>query len=539
MSISWGNRTLTLFAVRLTAGFAAVTLAVALGETGAAVTHAPPAPGEERASRAFDAAKKLGSPDLYAFLKPMPKGAELHYHLGGGIYAESILAEAVKQGSCVDPDAARFVPQTDGKEGKCSAGSIPASEAVRNQKLYDKLVDNFSMRSFVPSAGFSGHDKFFSGGRNNGPSGLTGQWLAEATIRAAGQNVQYLEIMSNPGLRKAIALGTQMGWPADAENSITRDELAKLRDRLLAAGLRDEIPAGSKEMEDAEATQRAIEKCSGLAVAPSPCSMKIHYLYTVSRGQPPEQVFASALAGFELNSADPRYVGINFAAPEDGRVSMKDYHLHMLMVEYLHSVYPKVHITLHAGELAPGLVPPEGLRFHIREAIEVAHAERIGHGVDVLYEDDAAGLLREMAAKHVMVEINLTSNDGILGVRGYDHPLSGYRAAHVPVALSTDDEGNSRIDLTHEYVKGALEQHLSYLDLKQMARTSLEHAFLYGESLWVTPDDFTRRKPVCAAPITVSSKPSAACAAMLEANERAAQQWDMERRFAVFEASAR
>ena len=71
-----------------------------------------------------------------------------------------------------------------------------------------------------------------------------------------------------------------------------------------------------------------------------------------------------------------------------------------------------------------------------------------------------------------MVEINLTSNDVILGIKDTDHPLRAYMAAHVPWALSTDDEGVSRIDLTHEYVKGVLEQNLtSYADLKQSART--------------------------------------------------------------------
>jgi adenosine deaminase len=216
---------------------------------------------------------------------------------------------------------------------------------------------------------------------------------------------------------------------------------------------------------------------------------------------------------------------------------MSEYHRQMLMLDYLHSIYPQVHITLHAGELAPGMVPPAGLSFHIREAIDLGHASRIGHGVDVMYEDDAAGLLREMADKHIMVEINLTSNDVILGVKGADHPLAGYRAAHVPVALSTDDEGNSRIDLTHEYVKGAEEQNLTYIDLKQMARTSFEHAFLPGESLWAAPDNFTRRKPACAAPITVTSQPTPTCAALLKSSEKAAEQWELEHRFAVFEAA--
>jgi len=207
------------------------------------------------------------------------------------------------------------------------------------------------------------------------------------------------------------------------------------------------------------------------------------------------------------------------------------------MLDYLHSLYPKVNLSLHAGELAPGLVPPEGLRFHIREAIELGHAQRIGHGVDVMYEDDAPGLLREMAAKHVSVEINLTSNDVILGVKGADHPLSGYIAAHVPVSLSTDDEGNSRIDLTHEYVKAAEEQHIDYMELKKMARTSFEHSFLPGESLWAAPDDFSRRKPACAVAITATSKPTAACAALLQGSERATAQWELERRYAAFEAS--
>src|ERR1035438_4114974 len=91
-----------------------------------------------------------------------------------------------------------------------------------------------------------------------------------------------------------------------------------------------------------------------------------------------------------------------------------------------------------------------------------------------MYEDNAQALLKEMAQKHVMVEINLSSNEGILGIKGAEHPFPIYRAAHVPVALSTDDEGVSRIELTHEYVRAALDYHLTYQDLKQLARTRSE-----------------------------------------------------------------
>ena len=72
-----------------------------------------------------------------------------------------------------------------------------------------------------------------------------------------------------------------------------------------------------------------------------------------------------------------------------------------------------------------------------------------------------------------------------------------------------------------------------------MARTSLEHSFIPGESLWAAPDNFTRRKAACAAPITPPSKPAPACAALLKSSDRAAQQWELERRFAAFEFSIR
>ena len=121
---------------------------------------------------------------------------------------------------------------------------------------------------------------------------------------------------------------------------------------------------------------------------------------------------------------------------------------------------------------------PKDLAFHIRQSIEQGHAERIGHGASVMNERDAVGLLREMAQRKVLVEICLTSNDLILGVRGPQHPLPVYMRYGVPVALATDDQGVSRSDMTHEYLRAAETYNLSYSDLKRMARQSLEHSFL-------------------------------------------------------------
>ena len=527
--------------------FVSTTLSCAVAQT---KTLTALTPSEARATRAMDAAENMGPGELYAFLKPFPKGADLHMHLSGAVYAETFIAEAAREGLCVasvdrgtpatpqGQDAVHLVKPLRNQPNNCDSGEVPAASALKNQSLYDNLIDSFSMRAFVPTEGIDGHDQFFSTfDRFGGLKSDAGEWLDEVVTRAAAQNEQYLEIMQTPSFSHAAALGYKLGWPTDAAQTITPVELVQLRDQLLSAGLRDEVPTDIKEFNDTEASRNTIEHCSVTNDEAPACHIRVHWLYQILRGFPPQQVFAQTLLGFEVASADPDVVGLNFVMPEDGYLSMRDYHLQMQMLDYLHSVYPKVHITLHAGELAPGMVPPAGLSFHIREAIDIGHATRIGHGVDVLYEDHPEALLKEMADQHTMVEVNLTSNDGILGIKGNAHPLHAYMAAHVPWALSTDDEGVSRIDLTHEYVRSVEEQGLTYLDLKRSARTSLEHAFLHGESLWVTPDDFDHRKSVCDSPVTTTSQPSDACSAFLQANEKAALQWQLEQRFAVFESS--
>ena len=509
-------------------------------------------PREQHAIRAFNTAKQ--SPlELNAFLVRMPKGADLHMHLSGAVYAETFIKDAAADILCVNPATMSFfkpsaTTRSIPPQPVCGEGNVRAESAFKDQKLYDALVDSFSMRSFVPSAGISGHDQFF--GTFNRFNGLdkshTGEWLDEVATRAAAQNEQYLEVMETPIFTDVAKISSRIDWPSTPAGSsqnrtgdatgTNREDLSRLRDVLLAAGLRDEVAIDRKELDDALDTRNQIENC-GQPSARAACSVKIRFLYQVLRAFPPQQVFAQTLLAFEVASQDPRVVGINFVQPEDAYMAMSEYHRQMLMLDYLHSIYPSVHISLHAGELAPGLVPPDGLRFHIREAVDLGHAERIGHGVDVMYENEPQSLLKELADRHIMVEINLTSNDGILGVIAPWHPLPSYRAAGVPVALSTDDEGVSRIDLTHEYTRAAIEFNLSYLDLKSSARTSIEHSFLPGASLWQRPDIFTQTVPACAGQPLGAANPTPKCLSFLQSSEKAAEQWQLEHRYDQFESS--
>jgi len=461
---------------------------------------------------------------LLAFLQQMPKGGDLHVHLSGAIYAESLIDWASENALCVDRSTSKLIHASC---DSCEPYKVKPSVrcAYQDHILYNQLVDAWSMRNWHREEE-SGHDHFFATFAKFGPAmeKHVGDAFAEVASRAAADHLQYVEVMNTADGGQSAILGTKIGWD---------DDFSKLRDKLLAGGMADVVASVRSQLDSDEARKKEVLHCGTAQAAPG-CEVTIHYLYQVLRGLPREQVFAQILLGFELTKADPRFVGFNLVMPEDYYVPMHDFDLHMRIIEALHKFYPATHVSLHADELAMGLVPPEGLRFHIRESIERGGAERIGHGVAVMSEDDPIGLLQEMAKKNVLVEICLTSNDVILGLNGDRHPLPLYMKYGVPVALATDDEGVSRSDMTHEYLRAVETYGLSYADLKRMARASLERSFIPGRSL--REDSLIEGNVApCEVSLRGSGTPSSACKKVLEHSERARVQWQLEQGFAEFE----
>lgn len=474
---------------------------------------------EARTARYFEAVRDQ-PPLLTALLREMPKGGDLHSHLSGAVYAESYLRWAAEDGACVDMRVPRIV------NAPCTpAGDsiIPATQAVSNAGIHDRLVDAMSMRNWN-AARLNGHDQFFGTfGRFAAADYRTGDMLAEAQSRAAAGGVSYLELMLTADGRMARTLGDRAGWVPD---------FGRMRDTLLALGMADVARLASARLDTVEARRDTVLRC-GTLDPDHGCRVTVRWLYQVSRANPPEQVFAQILLGFVLASMDSTVVGFNLVQPEDNPVAMRDYSLQMRIIGFLRGYYPGVKVSLHAGELVPGLVPPEGLRYHISQAVWVAMADRIGHGVDVMHENRAHELLREMAGRRVMVEIALTSNAVILGVSGDEHPLRAYLAAGVPVALATDDEGVGRSEMTMEYLRAARDQGLDYLTLKRMARTSLDRAFLRGGSVW---QDVRRDLPIDECAPAAGGMEGVRCRDFAETSSKARLQRDLERAFTAFEA---
>lgn len=467
---------------------------------------------------------------VYLFLKAMPKGADLHNHLSGATYVEDLIRYAQNDQFCVDPNSYSLT------ENNNCAANLKLSNAVNDSDFYRNIVERWSMRDYKEGEENeqSNEAHFFPVFGNYGAivSKHVGEVLAGVVARAGAQHELAIEIMLTPfdlGLvgqqgELTAVLAKDIGW---------NNNFADMRSKLLANGLEQIVDRIPLRINDAEKTMREQLHC-GTAQADPGCNVTVRYQYLALREQPPAQVFANLLTGFLAATKDPRIVAINLVQAEDGPIAVRDYDLHMKMVNYLHQQYPNVHISLHAGELAPQSVTPETLRNHIRDAVEIGKAERIGHGVDIAYEDNAQQLMQEMAQKHVLVEVNLTSNATLLNAKNSQHPLLLYLQNHVPVAISTDDEGVLRTDLTREYQRAITTYNLDYQTVKRLVRNSLTYAFLKGDSLWKDADNFV---PIaaCAADELGGSKLSPSCQAFLAKNEKARLQWQLEQQFNEFE----
>jgi hypothetical protein len=447
---------------RMSARDAALVVLLACPAAAPAAARGPTP--EERTARRLEAIRS-DPVALRAFLRALPKGGDLHTHLSGAVYAESYIRWAAEDGFCVDTR----LPAIAREKEPCDAANSrrPAKEALADPALYAALIDSLSMRNHHPSRKPSAYQFFDSFPRFSAVSSVRrGDMLAEIARGAAAQNVLYLELTSNWDLQNAVAAAARVEWTED---------FAALRERLLDAGIR-EAPK-SAALDAAEARMREALRC-GTPEADPGCGIAVRYHAESLRAFAPVQVFAMLVWSFEQSRADPRFVGINLVQPEDWHVPVRDYDLHMRMIEHLRGAYPQVAVSLHAGELALGQVPPEVLGTHIEQAVRRGGARRIGHGTDVAYHPRPAELMEEMRQKDVAVEVCLSSAEHILGVRADCHPLRSYLRAGVPVVLATDDEGVARSDLTNEYFRAVTEHGLTYRQIRKISRDSLRYAFL-------------------------------------------------------------
>jgi adenosine deaminase len=415
---------------------------------------------------------------LQYFFTQMPKGADLHNHLTGSAYAETYFAIAVEEAMYLDAQTFKLYRQGDPRPAQAIQLSpdMPNLHSIRVQ-----CIDHWSARNYEHISQTLPPDEFFfdTFGIFSGATGTIANeitLLKELRQRAADENVSYLEIMlTSPN----VSASTYYNDPVLNNNlkeliqTKNHDDVYRLLSEIWNAW--DVNAVVQRDITDYVQMINDVHK-EASSVAPETISL---YQTYCNRNSEPLRVFAQLYIGFNACKQDPLLVGVNIVSVENGEISLRDYWGHMEMFKYCKTKIPSVKTSMHAGELRLGLTPPEDLKFHITAAVLQAGASRIGHGVDIAFETGAKQTLKYMADNGIPVEINLTSNEFILGIKDREHPIIFYRDNGVPIILSTDDPGILRSNLTDQYVLAAQRySELGYMDFKQFAQNSIIYSFL-------------------------------------------------------------
>jgi adenosine deaminase len=415
---------------------------------------------------------------LTAFFQQMPKGGDLHHHFSGSIYAEPLLERAIAEDFYLNLET-MAVAKTKPTGGNWQNFSSLKSEG-KLPFYQQQVMQTWSAKDYngsVPS-----DDLFFDSFQKFEPTiqDHFAEGMIELKKRALSENVSYIE--------------TQLSTiPCDMNVSDLADFNAKLRqasaqkDEKAVIKLLDEL---YKAIQQKDAKKYAIDFNTNF-IAKLHKDLKIdddkftmRYQNFVLRFMDPVDLFKNLTIAF-ISANDSKLVaGVNIVSPEHGENSMKDYWLHMVMFKYCHSKFPDVKYTLHAGELTLGLVQPEDLTWHINDAIHIAGANRIGHGVDIAYEANSYDLLKYMSQNNIPIEINLVSNEFILKVKENRHPFTLYKEFNVPIVISTDDAGILRTNMTEQYVLLAKRYpDVSYTTIKQYVYNSINYSFIQDVSV--------------------------------------------------------
>jgi adenosine deaminase len=149
---------------------------------------------DDGAASRFEAVKQSPT-QLREFLYRMPKGGDLHSHLGGAVYAEARIRAGAAAGVCVNTETLAVAP--------CGPATRKLADALRDKTLKLALIDAWSMihHHFRPGA-FNGSADF-------------GEMAADVVERSGRQHMRYLELMVTFQEVAVPSLARSLPWTGD------------------------------------------------------------------------------------------------------------------------------------------------------------------------------------------------------------------------------------------------------------------------------------------------------------------------------------
>ena len=173
--------------------------------------------------------------------------------------------------------------------------------------------------------------------------------------------------------------------------------------------------------------------CNSAAEAAEKFGIQVRLIASVNRHESPE--LAEQVAWLAASHMERGIVGLDLAGNE------AEFSARPFAPIFAEAAQAGLHLTIHAGEWAGAE--------NVREAILDVGAERVGHGVRVMEDEEVIALARE---RGTTFEVCVTSNyqSGVTPALSA-HPLPRMMQAGLNVTVNTDDPSVSRIDLSHEY----------------------------------------------------------------------------------------
>ena len=157
--------------------------------------------------------------------------------------------------------------------------------------------------------------------------------LAEVAARAAAERVSYLELMLTPNGAAPIARGRAAGWDAD---------LGRFRDKLLAArASRRPSPrraGGSTSPRRGSGSCCAAARRDADAGARSPSATSRRSGGRACRSRCSRRCWPGSRSRRRTRASS----AFNLVQPEDDPTAVRDFSLHMRMIDFLHGKYPHV-----------------------------------------------------------------------------------------------------------------------------------------------------------------------------------------------------
>jgi adenosine deaminase CECR1 len=392
-------------------------------------------------SERFDAIRREATPEeLYRVLYDLPKGGDLHDHLGGAIFPELWWRLATERGkfytrvrfsecatSCPSP-LLEFHTVSEstwsGFSPCCRAEYEPLSELDSGRK--EAWMS--AMRIDEPD---EGRDEFFEKiWVRLGEVLDQAELIAESAVlnqeQLAHENVSYVEFQLSPFGRK-------------------------LGERTLEADEFHEILAERLEREDAKET--------GVVVRMQTNVLRFH---------PDAEKMVEESWAFVDRHRD-LWVSVNLVGREDND---KGYPLRFLETfREMRRRYPRIGLAIHGGEV-------DEPNHHVRDTLLLG-ADRIGHGTNLVTDPETLLLMR---TGKFAVEMSLVSNRLLEYAEDLSrHPFPELLRLGVPVCLSTDDRGMWDSNMTDEWFEAVTRFHLSWEEVVGLGRNSLDFALVPSE----------------------------------------------------------